>query len=58
MYYVIKVFCDEINLPDEDEYGTQRIISFMRQLIEYNGFWDIVTNSWVDLENIQFLGAW
>eukprot|EP00362_Geleiidae_sp_MMETSP1317_P000117 CAMPEP_0201285876 /NCGR_PEP_ID=MMETSP1317-20130820/113959_1 /ASSEMBLY_ACC=CAM_ASM_000770 /TAXON_ID=187299 /ORGANISM="Undescribed Undescribed, Strain Undescribed" /LENGTH=65 /DNA_ID=CAMNT_0047612011 /DNA_START=407 /DNA_END=604 /DNA_ORIENTATION=- len=28
------VFCDEINLPDEDKYGTQVVITFLRQLTE------------------------
>lgn len=28
------IFCDEINLPNPDKYGTQRVISFMRQLVE------------------------
>jgi dynein heavy chain 1 len=28
------LFCDEINLPAIDNYGTQRIISFLRQLVE------------------------
>ncbi len=28
------VFCDEINLPALDKYGTQRVISFLRQLTE------------------------
>lgn len=28
------IFCDEINLPQLDKYGTQRVISFMRQLVE------------------------
>lgn len=28
------IFCDEINLPSPDKYGTQRVISFMRQLVE------------------------
>ena len=26
------VFCDEINLPTPDEYGTQRVIAFLRQV--------------------------
>jgi len=30
-----KVFCDEINLPATEKYGT----SFMRQLIEHGGYW-------------------
>lgn len=32
------LFCDEINLPDMDQYGTQRVISFLRQLLEHKGF--------------------
>lgn len=28
------IFCDEINLPSEDKYGTQRVISFMRHVVE------------------------
>ncbi|KAF5378700.1 hypothetical protein D9757_010781 [Collybiopsis confluens] len=32
------VFCDEINLPAPDrKYGTQRVISLIRQLVESNG---------------------
>lgn len=30
------VFCDEINLPEEDSYGTQRVIMFMRQLVSFD----------------------
>lgn len=52
------LFCDEINLPDEDSYGTQRVISFIRQLVEQGGFWDTLDKSWVTLERIQFVGAW
>lgn len=33
------LFCDEINLPDMDQYGTQRVISFLRQLLEHKGFY-------------------
>ena len=35
------VFCDEINLPDMDKYGTQRVISFLRQMVEHGGFFRI-----------------
>ena len=31
------IFCDEINLPSPDKYGTQRVISFIRQLVEMVG---------------------
>ena len=50
-------FCDEINLPAPDKYGTQRAISFLRQLVEQNGFWRTYDKTWVTLERIQFVGA-
>ncbi|KNE70419.1 hypothetical protein AMAG_14553, partial [Allomyces macrogynus ATCC 38327] len=51
------VFCDEINLPATDDYGTQKVISFIRQMIECNGFWRTSDLSWIKLERIQFVGA-
>lgn len=51
------VFCDEINLPATDKYGTQRVISFIRQLMECNGFWRTSDLSWVRMERVQFVGA-
>ncbi|KAJ1982313.1 dynein heavy chain [Dimargaris xerosporica] len=51
------VFCDEINLPANDKYGTQRVISFLRQLIESGGYWRAADKQWVRLERIQFVGA-
>lgn len=51
------LFCDEINLPAPDKYGTQRAISFLRQLIDQNGFWRTSDKSWVTLDRIQFVGA-
>ncbi|TDH68981.1 hypothetical protein CCR75_000940 [Bremia lactucae] len=51
------VFCDEINLPEADAYGTQRVITFLRELIEQGGFWLGGKNTWVRLERIQFVGA-
>lgn len=51
------VFCDEINLPAADKYGTQRVISFLRQLVESGGYWRASDMSWVKLERIQFVGA-
>ncbi|KAJ2157684.1 dynein heavy chain [Coemansia sp. RSA 552] len=51
------VFCDEINLPAPDAYGTQRVISFLRELIERNGFWRASAHQWVSLERVQFVGA-
>lgn len=51
------MFCDEINLPALDKYGTQRVISFLRQLVEQSGFWRSSDKSWVTVERIQFVGA-
>ena len=51
------VFCDEINLPAPDKYGTPRAISFLRQLVEQNGFWRTTDKQWVTLDRIQFVGA-
>jgi dynein heavy chain 1 len=51
------VFCDEINLPTQDKYGTQRVISFLRQLVECRGYWRASDKAWVKLERIQFVGA-
>jgi dynein heavy chain 1 len=51
------LFCDEINLPAPDRYGTQRAISFLRQLVEQNGFWRTTDKTWVTLDRIQFVGA-
>ena len=52
----IVLFCDEINLPKPDSYGTQKVISFLRQLIEQNGFWRS-DRVWVEIERIQIIGA-
>lgn len=51
------VFCDEINLPDEDKYGTQFVITLLRQMTEQHGFWRCSDKQWVSLERIQFVGA-
>ncbi|EGC38132.1 cytoplasmic dynein heavy chain [Dictyostelium purpureum] len=51
------VFCDEINLPSNDKYGTQRVITFIRQLVEKGGFWRTSDHTWIKLEKIQFVGA-
>ena len=51
------VFCDEINLPENDAYGTQSVIMLLRQLTEHGGFWRKKDNTWVTVERIQFVGA-
>jgi len=51
------LFCDEINLPAADKYGTQRVISFLRQMVEQGGFWRVHDKQWVRLSRVQFVGA-
>lgn len=51
------MFCDEINLPATDKYGTQTAISLLRQMIEQQGFWSPKQQQWVTLLRIQFVGA-
>ncbi|XP_019859197.1 PREDICTED: cytoplasmic dynein 1 heavy chain 1-like [Amphimedon queenslandica] len=51
------LFCDEINLPDLEKYGTQRIISFLRQIVKHGGFYSTSDHTWVTIERIQFVGA-
>lgn len=51
------VFCDEINLPKLDAYGSQPVILFIRQLVEKRGFWHSGNNQWVAVERIQVVGA-
>lgn len=53
----VVIFCDEINLPKLDSYGSQPVIEFLRQLVSYNGFWSPTKVSWVTLSHIQFVGA-
>ncbi|XP_003378833.1 dynein heavy chain, cytoplasmic [Trichinella spiralis] len=53
----IVLFCDEINLPNYDKYGTQRVISFLRQVVEHGGFYRSSDQAWVTVERIQFVGA-
>jgi len=53
----VVLFCDEINLPDYDKYGTQRVISFLRQIVEHGGFYRTSDQTWITLERIQFVGA-
>lgn len=51
------LFCDEINLPEMDKYGTQVVITFLREITEQNGFWRPSDKQWITLERIQFVGA-
>ncbi|PHJ17985.1 dynein heavy chain [Cystoisospora suis] len=59
------VFCDECNLPMPDRYGTQSVITFIREITEAGGFWRLMPQLaqgggpwvWVKVERVQFAGA-
>ncbi|KAJ1517337.1 hypothetical protein HMI55_000021, partial [Coelomomyces lativittatus] len=51
------LFCDEINLPAKDPYESQPVISLLRQMVDWNGFWRPNDYQWVRLERIKFAGA-
>ncbi|CAN3358695.1 dynein heavy chain, cytoplasmic [Diutina catenulata] len=56
----VVVFCDEINLPQPDRYGTQGVVSLLRQIMEQRGFWGgphVGKPEWVSLCRVQFVGA-
>eukprot|EP01059_Diplonema_ambulator_P000955 TRINITY_DN1073_c1_g3_i1.p1 TRINITY_DN1073_c1_g3~~TRINITY_DN1073_c1_g3_i1.p1 ORF type:complete len:4809 (+),score=2284.26 TRINITY_DN1073_c1_g3_i1:72-14498(+) len=56
----IVVFCDECNLPATDDYGTQRVISLLRQMMERGGFYKPGSSgelTWITLQRVQFAGA-
>lgn len=51
------LFCDEINLPALDTYGTQTVLQLLRQLIERGGFFRARDNAWINVEGVQIVGA-
>ncbi|CBZ27076.1 putative dynein heavy chain, cytosolic [Leishmania mexicana MHOM/GT/2001/U1103] len=51
------LFCDEVNLPALDRYGTQVVVQLLRQLIERNGFYRARDNTWITVEGVQVVGA-
>ncbi len=51
------LFCDEVNLPAADTYGTQTAISLLRQILQFGGFWRPLDASWIRLERVQVIAA-
>ncbi|KAK6172722.1 hypothetical protein SNE40_016326 [Patella caerulea] len=50
------LYLKDINLPKPDKWGTCQMISFLQQVIIYNGFYSS-TLEWVGLENIQIVAS-
>jgi dynein heavy chain 1, cytosolic len=51
------VLCDEVNLPAPDPFGTQTVVSLLREMVERGGFWRPGKLQWVNLRRIRFVGA-
>ena len=50
------LYFKDLNLSKPDKYGTSQLISFLQQILTYNGFYD-KHNEWVGLESIQIVGS-
>ncbi|EAY22062.1 Dynein heavy chain family protein [Trichomonas vaginalis G3] len=46
---------NNLNLPNLDKYGTQRVIEFLRQFLDMKGFWHPNKREWISLELIDFV---
>eukprot|EP00796_Vickermania_ingenoplastis_P010182 gene10185-7133_t len=51
------LFCDEINLPALDLYGTQPVVQLLRQIVERGGLFRARDNAWIHVEGVQVVGA-
>lgn len=51
------IFCDEINLPEADDYDTQHVVTLLRQITEHGGFWRPSDMTFISLERVQIIGA-
>jgi dynein heavy chain 1 len=46
------ILCNHLDLPELDKYGTQRVVEFLRQMLELNGSWHPHCREWIQLEKI------
>jgi dynein heavy chain 1 len=51
------LFCDEVNLPAADAYGTQTAITLLRQILQFGGFWRPHDAAWIRLEHVHIIAA-
>jgi dynein heavy chain 2 len=50
------LYFKDLNLAMPDKYGTSRLVSFLQQILTYQGFYD-KNNEWVGLEHMQVVGS-
>ncbi len=51
------LFCDEVNLGEPDEFGTQHVANFIRCLVESNGFWSGSPPRWTKVRDLRVVAA-
>lgn len=51
--YLVFLF-NNLNLPVLDNYGTQRVVELLRQVLESKGFWHPQKREWIQLSMISF----
>ncbi|XP_042887569.1 cytoplasmic dynein 2 heavy chain 1-like [Penaeus japonicus] len=50
------VYLKDLNLPKPDKWGTCQLITFLQQVVTYNGFYD-QNLEWVGLEGVQIVAS-
>ena len=52
------IFIDDFNMPKRDEYGSQPPLELVRQLVEYNGWYDRANlDNFVEIEKIDVIAG-
>ncbi len=51
------IFIDDVNMPGYDQYGTQMPIELLRQVLDYNGFYDKEELFWKTLQETTLMCA-
>ena len=51
------MFIDDFNMPNKETYGAQPALEIIRLYLDQGGWYDIDTNDWKFLEDLNFVAA-